>query len=220
MMRKDPDCTGLYHTVRLVQLNCGCVTVRLRKGQPVSGSNRIGIVIARPVFCMAADIANLEPRFFPKLMLDGQVILQGVRGPVAELLANRGIAQPSAKTGRGGVAAGGKRVGIVEEPSVIADRTEAGNKRRVHAGGAIRHEDVVTVVKLTEPCPDRPLPRSSGIPSHTQPGPEGAVIVVLDSPVGPGQSARSRRAGIREETRRIEQTIASSATEQRVKRRL
>src|SRR6266446_258063 len=151
-------------------------------------------------------------------MLDGQVILQGIRSPVAEVLADAGNAETaSAKAVR---VAGGKLVGIVEKPSVAVNGLEAAHERWVCAGGAVRHEDVVTVVKLTEPCADRPLRRSCGIPSHTQPGRDAAMIVVLYSPVGTGQSARSRRTGIRQEARRVVQTVAGRVAERGVKSRL
>src|SRR6266436_4416049 len=101
-------------------------------------------------------------------MLEGRIVLQGIGGPVTELLADTGDSETSsAKAVRG---AGGKLVGVVEEPSIAVHGLEATHERRVCAGGAVRHEDVVTVVKLTKPRTERPLARSGGIPRHTQPG--------------------------------------------------
>src|SRR6266404_3337591 len=97
---------------------------------------------------------------------------------------------------------------------------KAGNKRRVYSCSAVRHKDVVTVVELTEPCPDRPLPRSSGIPGHAKARTEAEMKVVLNSPVGTWQASCSRRTGIRQEARRVKQAVAGRVTERGVKRRL
>ena len=73
---------------------------------------------------------------------------------------------------------GGKLVGIVEEPTIAVILFKVANKRRVSSAKAVCQGDVVTVIELTEPRPQRPLSRSSGIPSHAHSGREPTVIVV------------------------------------------
>ena len=66
------------------------IAVRLRKDQPVTWSNGIGVNAARPVMHRTADVANFKPRVLPQFMLDSQVVLQAVGRPVAEILAYAG----------------------------------------------------------------------------------------------------------------------------------
>src|ERR1700674_3663493 len=117
-------------------------------------------------------------------MLHGEIVLQGIRLPGAEFITDRGISKPRAKTVR---SAGGKLVGIVEEPSVTVNGSKIGNKRGVRPAKAVGQGNVVAVVELPEPCTERPLPRSRGIPGDAQPGRESGFKVVADRPVGATQ---------------------------------
>src|SRR5258708_11143299 len=128
-MRKYPDAAGFQDIERLKQIS-SFVAVRLRKGQPVSRRNRIGIIVSRPVPCPAAGVAHFKPGILPKLMLDGQVVLQDIGSTVVKILANSRNPQTRAKAVCYDISTGGKRVGIVEEASIAGGGREAGEIRR------------------------------------------------------------------------------------------
>src|SRR5215470_4634188 len=202
MMRVHTDIAALYYAVGFESRNGGGCAVRLREGQPVHWSHGVGIVIGGPILRLAPDVAHFNARILPKLVLDSQVVLQNVRRAAADLLADGRVAKPCAKTANYDafailvVDAGWKLIGIVEEPSVVGDRTETGNKGRIYASRAVREENVVAVIKLAEPRPDCPLTRSRRIPGYSQPRRESSVVVVLDGTIRPGQAASSRWAGV------------------------
>ncbi len=118
VMRKHRNRAGLYYVERLVERKCRGSAIRLRKGQPVSRSNGVSVIVARPVVRPAPHVAHFRPRIPPKLMLDRQVVLEEVRRAAAEILANGGIPKAAAKAVR---RARGKLVRIVEKPSIAAD---------------------------------------------------------------------------------------------------
>src|SRR5262249_56683579 len=180
-MRIERDAAVLQQMERLERVS-GRIAVRLRKGQPVTRSYGVGVSLSSPVMRPAADVAHLEARILARWVLDARVELQSVGCVGTCGLADAG--NPQACSSKAVRIAGGKLVGVVQEAAIAVHGCETGNKRRVYAGRAVGHENVVTVVELAEPSANRPLARSRGIPGHTQARCEAETEVVLDSPVG------------------------------------
>ena len=91
MMGIEREPTGSQDVEWLEQISSS-IAVGLSKGQPVSRSNGVGINLRRPVFRSAADVTHFKPCILPHLMLDAQVILQGIGRGGTEVLANAGNA--------------------------------------------------------------------------------------------------------------------------------
>src|SRR5215472_6947454 len=111
-MRKERDAAVGQRMERMERVRTG---VRLRKGQPVSRSDGIGVSLEGPVFRPAADVAHLDARILPQFVLNAPVELQSVGRVGAGALAKRRISQSRTKAVRG---AGGRLVGVVQEPAI------------------------------------------------------------------------------------------------------